>query len=871
METAVLTQVEELAEAIKETGRRSAEELPPLLKKAEELAREQTADPFTRALAHRAAGNAQQLMNRFEDALANYDAAIAILERTKEAEQLGRTLHAKVGLLFFLSRFDDLLACAERARALFEQLGDRRRLARLDVNLSHAYHRLDRFDLVLECAERALPILRQTGDREGLLAAEMNAAVALTVMHRFEEAEQRYLEALGLASELGFSSWKLHCAYNLAYLRYLSGDASQALGEIQTLRAHYAEAGEERHVCLCFLDEAEILLEIGDLDDAIRAAESARALGEKLRLNFEVGKSLLFEAAGRLRRGDESHAESLLEEAAARFQTEHNGVWTAAAKLQTALFHGEQGNPRSLHEALSARRLLVSSELPHRLALADIVIGRLQRGQGRLEDSIESLRSAAETARRSRSEWMQYHAAYELGVSLSHKGSRESLDCFLSAERLLDSLWDRLGSDDLKFAFLTDRENVYSYLVAQMLEFGDRDQFPARGVTVKPDGSVPRRKLVSVPKFQKAAFEFSEKARSRVLRERLGVERAGLTGVQSRLATDETLLEYFVNGPDVVIFALTTDGLHCVVRCGAAARILENQQSLDRHLASCSVKWERLEAVHRQLHETAAARLEALHQELIAPVASMLRNRVVIVPHGFLHGTPFHALSNGGRGLMDEREIAYSPSAALYVGSPQSEPPPALPRRERVEAPVFIAFTGRQATSSVQEVEEAAARMPRAVVLINPSAAALRETFEVPRPIVHIAGHAGIDAIGGTLSWIETPEGRLTGRDLDGMSIRAKTVVITGCRTARRAILPGDEWQGLMRAFYLSGAAAIVSAFWDIRDESALRFASEFYRRFDGNNAPAAVRAACGAVREWRGHPYFWGGFGAFVRKHREF
>src|SRR5204863_236791 len=115
-------------------------------------------------------------------------------------------------------------------------------------------------------------------------------------------------------------------------------------------------------------------------------------------------------------------------------------------------------------------------------------------------------------------------------------------------------------------------------------------------------------------------------------------------------------------------------------------------------------------------------------------------------------------------------------------------------------------------------------------------------------------GHAGIDTVGGKLSWIETSDGRLTSLDLMDMQIQAKTLVITGCQTARRMIQPGDEWLGLMRSFYLSGASTIVSALWDIRDEAARLFAREFYKSFDGTNAPVAVEHATAAVRARRIH-----------------
>src|SRR4029077_7732856 len=109
--------------------------------------------------------------------------------------------------------------------------------------------------------------------------------------------------------------------------------------------------------------------------------------------------------------------------------------------------------------------------------------------------------------------------------------------------------------------------------------------------------------------------------------------------------------------------------------------------------------------------------------------------------------------------------------------------------------------------------------------------------------------------------------GRLTSRELMDMPVQAGTLVITGCQTARRAILPGDEWFGLMRAFYLWGASAIVSAFWEIRADSASRFAAALYADFDMEDIPGAVQKAAASLRNWQVKPYFWAGFGTFIRK----
>lgn len=827
------TRVTELAEQIKETGQRSSAELPALLQKAVLLAEDNSQDILTRALAHRAAGNALQLLNEFQSALDNYNRAASLLETLDEPIELGRTLHAKVGMLFSLSRFDELFACSVRARELFEQCSDRKRLARLDVNLAHAYHRLGRHREALASSERALAILEEIHDAEGFVAASINSAVTLTAMHEFDRAEERYRKALHVATGMNMASWMLLSRYNLAYLRYLGGDTASSLRELETVRREYELANDEWMICQCWLDESEILLEIGDMEESIRAARKARALGKKLGLNSEIAKSLLYEAAAGLRLGRCDDAMDLLERAMERFAAEGDKVSTAVSKLQIALFRGERGDATALVNAASARSALADSGLPHRLALADVVIGRIQRAAGNLDCAIDSFKSALGWAENGRSQWMQFHASYELGLSLNRKKDPEGSQLFKRAESLLDSLWNRLGSDELKMTFLGDRENVYTYLVRSTLrDSADSD----------------------------SAFALSEKARSRVLRETLLKEKAQISTaeIRARLSPDETVVEYFIMGDDLCIFVLRDDGLICVERQGVVDRLKTAWQNLDRHITSCSVKWEKLAPAQKHLEATAQRHLQSLYDDMIAPVQSQLRGNIIFSPHGFLHSVPLHALHDGKNFLAERHQIAYTPSASLYCA--------AAPMQEFAN-PLLIAFSTSRHSSSIDEVEEIGARFDGAEILINPSLAQLRQAFEKARVLVHIAGHAGIDAVGGKLSWIETVEGRLTSRDLADMRIQARTLVITGCQTARRIIQPGDEWLGLMRSFYLSGAGTIVSALWDIRDESARRFAGEFYRTFDGKNAPMAVQGAAAAVRQWRAHPYFWAGFGAFVRK----
>ncbi len=827
-----------LAEKIRQTGRRSPQDLIPLIGQAEKLA-STAEDPFTRGVCVRATGNAHQLLNNFAAAMEHYDEAISVFDSSGDSEQVGRTLLAKVGLLFYLSRFDELFDCAETARTLFEEGNDEASLARLNVNLGNAYHRLDRYHEALESYDRAFPVLERVGDREGLLASSLNSGVVLTALHRFDQADARYERAFDLAAELDMPAIELQSRYNRTYLDYLKGNSGRALRGMLELKKEFERGADDRHVCLCWLDEAEMLLEIGDLSESIRSARRARALGMKIGLNYEVGKTLLFEAVASLRMGRNDEVNRLLGEAVKRFESEGNSVWTAVSKAQAALFRGERGEAHALREATAARALLEDRSLPDRLAMADIVIGRIQRNSGDRACAIDSFESAAKLADESRSEWMQFHAYYELGASLSEIDKTRSVEFLGKAESMLDSLWHRIGSDDLKMAFLTDRENVYTQMM------------PTAASTSAPD-----------------AFRLSERARSRVLVERLAPTDEGVLdaegvlseGLAQRLEPDETILEYFVAGNDLYIFIVNRGTTECVHRAGVVPSLRSESSHLERHIASCSVKFERLAKVIHHLERTAREHLQQLYEALIEPVRDKVTKHVTVVPHGFLHGVPFHALHDGTSFFCEDHSIGYSPSATLYATPVQEEEP--------VEPPLFVAFSTDEKEDIVAEVEQSAAHFDDAVVLINPSPYELGHHLKQYRELVHVAGHAGIDAVQGALSWLETSEGRLTSRELMDMEFRAGTLVVTGCHTARRVISAGDEWQGLMRAFYLSGAHTIVSAFWAIRDESAQSFSRQFYQLYDGTNAPAATHGAAATIRATFPHPYFWGGFGTFVRKH---
>jgi len=92
-------------------------------------------------------------------------------------------------------------------------------------------------------------------------------------------------------------------------------------------------------------------------------------------------------------------------------------------------------------------------------------------------------------------------------------------------------------------------------------------------------------------------------------------------------------------------------------------------------------------------------------------------------------------------------------------------------------------------------------------------------------------------------------------------------VVLSACQTAVGDLSEGDEFQGLTRAFLLSGARAVVASLWAVDDEATAVLMEYFYRNRDAGLSDAlALTEAQRAVREDPDHeewasPYYWSAF----------
>ena len=157
---------------------------------------------------------------------------------------------------------------------------------------------------------------------------------------------------------------------------------------------------------------------------------------------------------------------------------------------------------------------------------------------------------------------------------------------------------------------------------------------------------------------------------------------------------------------------------------------------------------------------------------------------------------------------------------------------------------------------SRREVESSAAAWGRGpATRVLEGAEANRERFLEslsPAPeVIHLATHALTPASGGeaylvfSLGANGQPE-MLSTSAVQMLQVPGSVVVMTGCTTAPSDVRAGLGLAGLVRAWAVAGASAVVATEWAVRDDAGSSLLSSFYRHLrevPGNVAEALRQA----------------------------
>jgi CHAT domain-containing protein len=243
--------------------------------------------------------------------------------------------------------------------------------------------------------------------------------------------------------------------------------------------------------------------------------------------------------------------------------------------------------------------------------------------------------------------------------------------------------------------------------------------------------------------------------------------------------------------------------------------------------------------------------------------------RLVLVPDAVLHRVPFDALraTTSGEPLAARFQTSLAPSATLWLRGRREAAKPtraealaladpdlggaALPAAERGWTLALSSPPGPLPHARA-EARFVVRRMGGVFKAGRDATELYLKSADLGRfGIVHLAAHALVDEQAPDRSAVllapggKGEDGLLQIRELVGLDLDRRVVVLSACRSASGAVFEGEGVMGLARGFFQAGARAVVGSLWPLRDDEAERIVRGLYRHLaEGRSVAAALATA---------------------------
>ena len=893
------------------------------LQKADRLAQasswiaDQINDIYSTAQSARAVGHVLYLTGKYQQAIVEYEKALAIFEQMGRDVDYARTISGALQSLIYDGQYERAFRLGEQARFIFHAHKDRLRLARLDSNIANIYYRQDRFQEAVDLYEGAYKEFLQCGEPLDIAAVLRNLAVCYISLNDFPRAEETYRLARQHCMEHGFSLLVAEADYNVAYLHYLRGEYLRAIELYDQTRKLCAELGDGYHQALCDLDESEIYLELNLTEGGTELALDAFASFNELGMKYEAAKAATFSAIAISQQGRHKQALESFDRARALFVKEHNDLWPGLIDLYKALVYYESGeNDEAEDLATKALQYFSNSVLPSKAALCELLLAAIELRGGDPEEARRYCSGALSRLTHIDSP-ATYQAYFMLGQAEEASGNTElARQAYEQAFRKLEDLRSHLGKEELKIAFLKNKLAVYEGLVvtslavnfgmrAQKEAFGYIEQAKSRSLAdliafrassissreskalspamgefrdlrqklnwtyhqieieeLNPEGSSQERihqlRLLS-RRYEDALVKAFSQVQS-VDREFASLQSAKTVSVEElqEILPENTLLLEYYTARNRFYVCLVSRKQFKIVALSDVNGVREKLRLLQLQLAKFRLGSDYIQPLEKALLEATQAHLEELYALLIAPIREQLATEhLIIVPHAFLHYLPFHALSDGKRYIIDDFSVSYAPSSSIFAVCQKK------PHRTDDGDTLVLAVPDARAPYIEEEAHFVASAMGKARLFMGEEAT--EEQLRIHGPgsrFIHIATHGYFRQDNPMFSSIRLGNSLLSLFDLYQLHFDAELVTLSGCGTGMNVVIGGDELIGLVRGLLYAGAQTLMVSLWEVHDQSTAEFMRDFYQGYKNSaNKANALRSAVLKLKEKHRHPYYWAAF----------
>lgn len=785
--------------------------------------------------------------------------------------------------------------CESRARSYFEATGDRLRLARLRLNVSSIFYAR---------AEWSTAALLIDLSRQDLIAERYGVPELVTILtnlsacyvHLGEVPHASYLleKANELCKERRLDPDLVKISANLTLARLLGGDLLSTI-ELIAQQLKRSPIGTRLYY-LAALNEAEVLLDLCLPAQAYQKAFSAHEGLERIGSCPESARALLVCGRCLTARRHFPAAIQTLDRAQAFFSAVGSTQGERLCSLEKAKALLDMG---AVQESATLLNDVVSSATTSWVEMdLDCLLlqARVRFAQGQLTEARRVAEGVVARSSLAAYNGLEGRALRLLADVYEALGLVDfARDVLFRSQRSIDSLRRTLPTGELQMAFLTDKNDVYQSLFCLGLKSGEPAERLLRLVEASKSRALteslalqlsPETADVEEPAvglFQvwgglsatlnqldtlerTLELQFNPIRRGVVAAERAtrgllrGVTNSEFTedcedlpsphDIASSLPQHSCLVEFYAARGQLFAFVLYKGSLH-LAELGATSVV----QHLTR-LALFSLRGI-APAGHYRQDDALLDYLEDLYGLLWSKIAPIVTDaRVVIVPHGFLHQFPFHALFDGQCFLADRHAITYSPSASVFCMTRN--------RPQRHSRGSFVIGDPDPSVPAVaDEVREVAAILPDARVFTPGAATRAQLVGELSSArFIHVAGHGRFDSSHPHSSSVCLDGGAITVRELQHMELAAQLVVLSGCETGRTALRGCDELVGLTQALLQAGARSTLVTLWRVADRATAVFMRYFCERLSDNvGRDESLKQAITLQKREFPHPSLWAPF----------
>lgn len=250
-----------------------------------------------------------------------------------------------------------------------------------------------------------------------------------------------------------------------------------------------------------------------------------------------------------------------------------------------------------------------------------------------------------------------------------------------------------------------------------------------------------------------------------------------------------------------------------------------------------------------------------LSDELIRPLRQYLDGceLLCLVPHMHLQYFPIHALMMDSMRLIEHVPIVYLPTSRLLEYWSHH------PERNSKGC---IAFGYSQHAKEKALFEEEAISIAKyfggnALVGDKATCTAVRNEAK-QYAYLHFSCHGFFDEKAALNSGIDLADGRLTVKDIMGLTLDANLIVLSACMSGVNMHTYSDDLVGLTRSFLIAGANSILVSLWAVDGESTFQFMEAFYGYLKSGHTKvmALQKAQLDLMRQPQfAHPYYWAPF----------